>query len=134
MIRGLPKPMALPSDVAADRSPALRDAEMLDWDHRRRLHVPVEQLELRPVPLGAIVVVQHGADPRSTSEPMPADRVASRLMSSYTSVGDAPLMRDFFPVAMRAARVPSFVVCHGTDPETRVGEAQRILSEVAAGW
>ncbi len=69
MIRGLPKPMALPSDVAADRSPALRDAEMLDWDHRRRLHVPVEQLELRPVPLGAIVVVQHGHDPRSTFEP-----------------------------------------------------------------
>jgi hypothetical protein len=134
MIRGLPKPMALPSDVAVDGTPALRDAEMLDWDHRRRLHIPVEQLELRPVRLGAIVVVQHGAGPRSTSEAMTADRVASRLMSSYTSVGDAPLMRDFFPVAMRAARVPSNVLSHGTDRETRVGDAQRILSKIAAGW
>ncbi len=134
MIRGLPKPMALPSDVAVERSSALRDAEMLDWDHRRRLHVPVEQLELRPVPLGAIIVVQHGSGARSMSEPMPADRLASRLMSSYTSVGDAPLMRNFFPVAVRAARVPGIVVFHGTDPGTRIGDAQRILGEIAEGW
>jgi hypothetical protein len=86
------------------------------------------------VPLGAIVAVQHGTEPRSTTDPMPADRLVSKLMASYTSVGDAPLMRDFFPVAMRAARVPSITVFHGTDPATRIGDAQRILREVAEGW
>ena len=43
-------------------------------------------------------------------------------------------MREFFPVAIRAARVPSYTLLHGTDPATRITDAQRILSEVATGW
>jgi hypothetical protein len=134
MIRGLPKPMALPNDVGGRESSALRNAATLDWDQRGRLHVPVELLELAPVPLAAIVVVEHGDATRSTFEPSTADRTTSRLMSSYTSVGNAPLMRQFFPVAIRAARVASGILHHGTDPATRVIDAQAILAEVAARW
>lgn len=134
MIRGLPKPMALPSEGVAIDGSGLDGAQTLPWDQRRRLHVPVDRLDLSPVPLGAIVVVEHGDAARSTFEPATADRMTSRLMSSFTSVGDAPLMRDFFPVAIRAARVPSGTLYHGTDAATRVAGAQQILSEVATNW
>lgn len=134
MIRGLPKPMALPSDGVMPPTADLDGAQTLEWDQRRRLHVPVERLDLRPVPLGAIVVVEHGSAGHSTFEPSAADRMTSRLMASYTSVGDAPLMREFFPVAIRAARVPGGVIHHGADAATRIADAQQILTEVATGW
>ncbi len=97
MIRGLPKPMALPSDVAPTGPAQLDDAQTLEWDQRRRLHVPVDKLDLRPVPLGAIVVVEHGDRRHSALEEAPPDRMTSRLMSSFTSVGNAPRCATSFP-------------------------------------
>ncbi len=134
MIRGLPKPMALPQDVGESESRTLEGASTLTWDHRRRLHVPVDQLDLGAVALGAILVVEHGDTARSVLEPVASDRIASTLMGSYTSVGNGPLMRAFFPVASRAARVVRGVVRHGTDAQTRLGDAQRILADIAASW
>ena len=144
MIRGLPKPMALPSDLgdapdpdgnerAGSPSP-VEGARRLEWDHRRRLHVPTEQLDLEPVRLGAILLVEHGDSDRSSVAPLAGSAITSWLMGSYTSVANAPLMRRFFPVAIAAARVPGWIVHHGTDSATRLSDAARILDEVGTGW
>jgi hypothetical protein len=133
MMRGLPKPMALPNDLPSPHTAPLEGAETMEWDQRGRLHVPTDRLDLDAVKLGTILVVEHGETEHSTIEPTDADLVTSWLMASYTSVGDAPMMRRFFPVAARAARVPRWIVRHGTDPAVRITDAQRILSDLIAG-
>jgi len=133
MIRGLPKPMALPSDIDHARGDGV-DAATLEWDQRERLHVPADRLDLEEVALGALVVVEHGTDTHTTEEVLTGDQGASLLMASFTSVGNARLMRAFFPVAMRAARVPCRLVRHGTDPVSRLADAQAILARMAQQW
>jgi hypothetical protein len=134
MIRGIPKAMALPSDLTSTRVAQLEGAEELEWDHRGRLHVPSDRLDLAPVKLSSVLAVEHGEATTSKVERSTADAITSRLMGSFTSVGNAELMRRFFPVAIRASQVPGWIVHHGTDSTIRVAEAQRILSELAATW
>ncbi|HEV7524956.1 MAG TPA: hypothetical protein VGP92_08320 [Acidimicrobiia bacterium] len=134
LIRGLPKPLALPTDLDPTLADTIDGAAVITWDDRRRLHVPTDRLDLEEVELGAILVVEHGDTARSSLEPTGSDLVTSWLMGSFTSVRDAPLMRRFFPVAARAATVPRWVARHGADPETRIADAGRILAEVATTW
>ena len=129
VIRGVPKPPAFPHDLAAA---SLDGAETLQWDWRRRRHLPVDRLDLRPTRLAAIVHVDHGTGPDATFDPISGDVAASEIMSSFSSVCDVPLMRRFFAVAVRAARVPRWNVHHGADPDVRLAEAARVLDALDA--
>jgi hypothetical protein len=129
-MRGVPKPLALPGDLAAE---ALAASPALAWDHRERRHVGVERLDTGPVELTRIVVVDHGDDDRAALAPIATDEVLSLLLGSFASSLDASLMRRFFPVATTAARLPCSRLLHARDPDARLREAVRVLDQLADG-
>jgi hypothetical protein len=129
VLRGVPKPLTLPGDVAAS---ALDDAESLDWDWRARRRLPADRLDLRAVRLAAVVVITHGTGRDASLTPTPSHELTELLFSSFMSTPDAPLLRRFFPVGAAIARHPAWTLGHSTDPEVRLAEAAGALGRVVA--
>jgi hypothetical protein len=128
-LRGVPKPLTLPSDVEAV---ALDGAEHLDWDWRSRRRLPPDRLDRRAVRLDGIVIVSHGTGRRASLRLTAAHDLTELLFSSFMSTPDAPLLRRFFPVGAAIARRPAWTLGHSTDPEMRLEEAAAALGRVVA--
>jgi hypothetical protein len=130
-VQGVPRALALPGDLPAR---SVVGAVTPEWDGRARRHLPADRLDLRPAPLGAIALVAHGRGRRARLQPLPADLVVTRLLESFASTGDAPLLRSFFPVAASAARAEGYEFLHAEDRDVRLAEAARLLDRIAATW
>lgn len=130
VIQGVPKPLALPGDLGGS---VVDSAPTLEWDHRRRRHVAVDQMDNAPARLDGVVVVGHADGPSTRVEPAGSDVVVPLLLSSFAATGDPALLRRFFPVAMTVARARCSQLLHSDDPAARIAGAKRALDELRKG-
>ena len=118
---GLPKPLAVPEEVLNEDIGVL-----VERFGRRRRQLPATMLGRGWHPLAATVRPRHGDTPEGALEPSSASDLLDLLIGSYAALGDADLLRRFFPHAAALTRVQTWDLFHGSDPSTRL--------EVAAGW
>lgn len=118
---GLPKPLAVPEEVLDEEIGVL-----VERFGRRRRQLPATMLGRGWYPLQAIVRPRHGDTPAGALERSSASELLDLLIGSYAALGDADLLRRFFPHAAALTRGQTWDLFHGSDPSTRLG--------VAAGW
>ena len=118
---GLPKPIAVPEEVLTEDIGVL-----VERFGRRRRQLPATMLGRGWYPLAATIRPRHGDTPEGALEPCSASELLDLLIGSYAALGDADLLRRFFPHAASLTRGRTWDLFHGSDPSTRL--------EVAAGW
>jgi len=118
---GLPKPLAVPEEVLDEEIGVL-----VERFGRRRRQLPATMLGRGWYPLTATVRPRHGDTPAGALEPSSAIELLDLLIGSYAALGDADLLRRFFPQAAKLTRGRTWDLYHGSDPSSRL--------EVAAGW
>lgn len=118
---GLPKPLAVPEEVLDEEIGVL-----VERFGRRRRQLPATMLGRGWYPMLAVVRPRHGDTPAGALEPSSASELLDLLIGSYAALGDADLLRRFFPHAASLTRGRTWDLFHGSDPSTRL--------EVAAGW
>ena len=118
---GLPKPLAVPEEVLTEPMGVL--VERLG---RHRRQFPATMLGRGWHPLVATIRPRHGDTAAGALEPSAASELLDLLIGSYAALGDADLLRRFFPHAANLARGRAWDLAHGSDPDTRL--------KAAAGW
>lgn len=118
---GLPKPIAVPEEVLTEDIGVL-----VERYGRRRRQLPATMLGRGWHPLAATVRPRHGDTPEGGLEPGIASELLDLFIGSYAALGDADLLRRFFPHAAGLTRGQTWDLFHGSDSETRL--------EVASGW
>lgn len=118
---GLPKPLAVPEEVLDEEIGVL-----VERFGRRRRQLPATMLGRGWYPLTATIRPRHGDTPAGALEPCSASELLDLLIGSYAALGDADLLRRFFPHAASLTRGQTWDLYHGSDPSTRL--------QVAAGW
>jgi hypothetical protein len=118
---GLPKPLAVPEEVLEEEIGVL-----VERFGRRRRQLPATMLGRGWYPLAATIRPRHGDTPEGALEPCSAGELLDLLIGSYAALGDADLLRRFFPHAASLTRGQTWDLYHGSDPSTRLS--------VAAGW
>jgi hypothetical protein len=118
---GLPKPIAIPEEVLDEDVGVL-----VERFGRRRRQLPATMLGRGWYPLAGVVRPRHGDTPEGALEPSSASELLDLVLGSYAALGDADLLRRFFPHAAALTRERTWDLFHGSDPSTRL--------EVAAGW
>jgi len=118
---GVPKPLAVPEEVLEEEIGVL-----VERFGRRRRQLPATMLGRGWYPLIATIRPRHGDTPEGALEPSSASELLDLLIGSYAALGDADLLRRFFPHAANLTRGQTWDLYHGSDPETRL--------QVAAGW
>jgi hypothetical protein len=118
---GLPKPLAVPEEVLTEDIGVL-----VERFGRRRRQLPATMLGRGWYPLAATIRPGHGDTPAGALEPSSGTELLDLFIGSYAALGDADLLRRFFPHAANLTRGAAWDLYHGSDPETRL--------QVAADW
>lgn len=118
---GLPKPLAVPEEVLTEPIGAL-----VERFGRRRRQLPATMLGRGWYPLAATIRPRHGDTAAGALEPSPASELLDLFIGSYAALGDADLLRRFFPHAANLARGRAWDLFHSSDPDARL--------KAAAGW
>ena len=119
---GLPKPLAVPEEALTEDIGVL-----VERFGRRRRQLPETMLGRGWYPLAATIRPRHGETPEGALDPTSAAELLDLFIGSYAALGDADLLRRFFPHAARLTRGSTWDLFHGSDPETRLTVAARWL-------
>jgi hypothetical protein len=127
MIAGVPRPLAVPSDVLDD---GLFDTQALADDQRGRRELAAHVVTPGWYPLAGAIVVAHSDEARGVVDPIDAHALLHALLGSWAPVGDRGDIRAILPIAASIARNPASVVRLASDPAKRVADAASSLEEV----
>jgi hypothetical protein len=126
--RGFPKPLHVPPEVLGDDQ-----GERLVEDARGRFVSDTGLVvDDEPRPVVGMLEVDHGSA-GSRLVPLEApSRPMVAAMRSYPLQGSPARVRQFFPVAVRLARLPARRLLHAADPDGRAESGVARLDEALA--
>ncbi|MEX1007823.1 MAG: hypothetical protein WD271_08250 [Acidimicrobiia bacterium] len=127
MIGGVPRPLAVPSDVLDDDP---FDTQPIADDQRGRRELPPNVVASGWYPLVGAIVVDHAREARGAVERIDSHALLHDLLGSWAPLEDPRDVRQVLPLASAVARSPAAVVRLGRDPATRAADAAASLEEV----
>jgi hypothetical protein len=132
MLAGVPRPLAVPSDVldADSFGDGLFDTQPLADDQRGRRELAAHVVTPGWFPLAGAIVVTHSDKSCGAVDPIDPHELLHVLLGSWAPVGDGVGVRAILPIAASIARNPASVVRLARDPARRVADAVSSLEEV----
>ncbi len=116
-LAGVPRPLAVPSDVLPDSGGA-DGTRALPGDARARREPSPDLVAPGWFAVTGSIAVAHSPDARGAVEPLPGHALLRRLLASWSPLEDPGGLRAVFPLAAAVARRPAAVVTLGRDPAT----------------
>jgi hypothetical protein len=124
---GVPRPMAVPGDVAATGG-----GSAVAGDPRSRVEIPPATLSTAGYPLRSVVVSDHAARSEATIEPVGSALVMGALLGAFTATRNPVLRSSFFPHASILSRLPAWRLRLVRDADVRLAAAAAALDDVQA--
>jgi hypothetical protein len=126
-VAGFPKPVRVPHDVLGGPP---REATPMPGDQRRRWSLPPANGAGGPFRVVAVVYVGHGDQGPAAAHVSASPARVRDLVTAHPLTILPRVMRGFFPIAGRLARLPTFRYAHDPDPDRRLVDVARFLDDV----
>ena len=124
---GVPRPPSVPMEVASES----RDfgVEAPDW--RGRLTLSPDCLSQGWLPVGGVILSGHADGPLSQLRAITGPVVREAALRAFVSISPV-LLKRWLAIVDDISSLPKWKLLHGTDPDTRVAGAGRLLRKVDA--
>lgn len=128
-VTGIPKPLAVPSEVATALPPGARRMH----DERDRWEVPSDVIAAGWRRLAGAVAVRHSESPQGDTAATDRLRLLRELIAAFPASGSREHLARFIPLAAAISRASHSDLLIGRDPARRLEGAGELLERIMAG-
>ena len=129
-VQGVPRPLAVPSDVVA-ATPHLRTSQRLVDDDRGRVLLTDLRLAGGWFPVAGTLVVGHSERAEGELLEMPGRETLVAAIGCFHSGGEPSMLRRAYPYLAALGRLPAWRFLHGAEPMMRLDVAATHLNHVS---